>query len=65
MIKTYKELKKKIMVEKKFVDIKPFIQNLINFYLQRADKELGREEANRLIKECKLEKLGWHIVEEK
>jgi len=34
--------------------------NIVAMKLLQADKELGTAETNRLIRECKLEKYGWH-----
>jgi len=34
-------------------------ENIVSCKLRIADKELGKDEANRLIRECKLNKDGW------
>ncbi|KKK53143.1 hypothetical protein LCGC14_3097740 [marine sediment metagenome] len=33
--------------------------NIVASQLRSADEELGKDEANRLIRECKLTKYGW------
>lgn len=61
MAKTFKEIKAKIMTERKYVDIKPYSHNIISCLLRQADEEIGKGTAIKLIKQCKLEKLGWSI----
>ena len=34
--------------------------NIVGCTLRIADEKLGKDEANRLIRECYLEKDGWH-----
>jgi hypothetical protein len=52
----------KIMDERKFVDIKPYSHNIISLRLKIVSDKLGQAEANKLIKICNLEELGWYCV---
>ena len=52
----------KIMDERKFVDIKPYSHNIISLRLKIVSDKLGQAEANKLIKMCDLEELGWCCV---
>lgn len=52
----------KIMDERKFVDIKPYSHNIISLRLKIVSDKLGQAEANKLIKMCELEELGWCCV---
>ena len=51
-----------IMEERKYVGIKPYSHNIISLHLRQVSKEYGQEEANKMIKMCKLEQLGWCIT---
>ena len=51
-----------IMDERKFVDVKPFSHNIISLELRIISDKYGKETANKLIKMCKLEELGWMIT---
>jgi len=53
------EAKEKIKKEIEFVDIKPYSHNIIGLVLMSVNDDYGREQANELIDEFKLEKLGW------
>ena len=52
----------KIMDERKFVDVKPYSHNIIAIQLHIISDKYGQKTANKLIKMCKLEELGWRII---
>ena len=43
-----------------FVNLKPYSHNIINISLQAIAQQHGREEANKVIEDLDLERLGWH-----
>ena len=54
--------KLRIIHEREWVDIKPYSHNIIAASLRVVASKYGQEEANKLIDECELEKLGWKKV---
>lgn len=42
----------------------PYFNNIVSSILKEVSDTLGRDEANRLIRECQLEKLGWREEKE-
>lgn len=59
MKKTVEELREQIAEEAPFVDLKPYSHNIISLCLMQIDKEYGKDEANKAIRELGLKKLGW------
>lgn len=59
MSKTLKELRKQIIAEKRYVDRKPYSHNIISIALHIIADKFGKEEANKTIRDFKLNKLGW------
>ena len=59
---TFEDAYYKIMDERNFVDIKPYSHNIISLRLKIVSDKLGQAEANKLIKMCNLEELGWCCV---
>lgn len=55
--KTYQDFKEEILDTKRRGG--EYWHNIVSCTLRIADKELGKEEANRLIRECGLKKKGW------
>lgn len=60
--KVFKDAYMKIMEERKFVDIKPYSHNIISLELRVVSEKLGQSEANKLIRMCNLEPLGWRVI---
>jgi hypothetical protein len=56
------QLKKDILIEKAYVDIKPYSHNLICCYLRSIDEEFGKEVVNDVIVSMGLQELGWNVV---
>lgn len=59
MKKTLKEYRAGIKKEIPYVDLKPFSHNIISISLSIIAKEYGKEEANKTIRDFKLDELGW------
>jgi hypothetical protein len=59
MKKTLKELRANIKKEIPYVDLKPFSHNIISINLMIIAKEYGKDEANKTIRNLKLDELGW------
>jgi len=59
MKKTLKELRANIKKEIPYVDLKQFSHNIISINLMIIAKEYGKEEANKAIRDLKLDELGW------
>lgn len=57
--KTYKEYKDAIANHVEEIDYKPYSHNLISLMLGSVAKKWGKDKANKIIKELKLEELGW------
>ena len=53
----------KILEEIPWVDIKPFSHNIISLELGIISENYGKDVSNQLIKDFKLDKMGWHPVE--
>ena len=53
------EARKKIGNEVEWINIRPYSHNIIGMVLSSVCGEHGKEKANDLIDEFKLEKLGW------
>jgi len=51
-----------IQYESFWVDVKEYSHNLISLYLRECDGKYGRAEANNIIKETGLERLGWKTM---
>jgi len=58
--KTYQDFKETILDTKRRGG--QYWYNIVGNTLRIADKELGKDEANRLIRECGLLKKGWQEV---
>ena len=58
--KTYQDFKEEILDTKRRGG--QYWHNIVGITLRIADKELGKNEANRLICECGLLKKGWQEV---
>ncbi len=58
---TYQEYKDEIIATRARGD--QSWADLVSFKLRMADRNLGKDEANRLIRECHLEKDGWREEE--
>lgn len=60
---TYKQAKQQIRkqarVQRQYWNDEDDFLNVISSILKQVDKELGRDEANRLIRECRLARYGW------
>lgn len=48
--------------ERRWVDIKPYSENLISMYLEEVSRCFGDEEANNIIDLVGLEELGWEKI---
>jgi hypothetical protein len=60
---TLEGLREKIEEESNWVDIKPYSNTLIMLYLQKIDKDYGKDAANQAIVDCGLLDLVWNIRE--
>ncbi len=49
----------KIEDEIPYIDIKKYSHNIITLYLQAIDNNYGTDKANEVIKELKLNTMGW------
>ena len=56
---TLEDLRKEIKKEAHYVDVKSYSHNIISIALQSIDRQFGTEEANRAVRDFKLERLGW------
>ena len=56
---TLDEFKLKIAHEARYVGKKPFSHNIVSLLLNEVAKTFGKDEANNIIRECKLERKGW------
>jgi len=65
MKKTLKELRAEIKKEVPYVDFKPFSHNIISISLMIIAKDYGKEEANKAIRDLKLDELGWREEHDK
>jgi hypothetical protein len=63
MKKSLTQLRKEIRAEVPYVDVKPFSHNIIGCLLRIIDRDYGKDEANRAIKDCGLLRLGWSMRE--
>lgn len=61
-MRTLKGWRKDIRKELPYVDIKPYSHNIISIGLRAVAKKFGEKEANKIIEELKLERLGWKPV---
>lgn len=59
---TLKELRDQIKNEVAYIDKKPYSHNIIGLCLSSIDEHFGKEEANKVIKDFKLDKKGWSII---
>jgi hypothetical protein len=56
----YEEAKDKILLERPWVNRKPYYHNIIiSIILQQVSNDIGMLEADRLVRECNLKELGW------
>jgi len=62
MEKTLKELRKQILNERDWVDIKPYSHNIISICLQILSEDYGQDEANKVIRDFDLTELGWREI---
>jgi hypothetical protein len=59
---TLKEWIQTIEDEVMYVNVKPYSHNIIGFALRAIANNYGDEEANKVIEDLDLERLGWHKV---
>lgn len=59
MHRELQSLRDDIRREKRYVDKKPYSHNIISSILRIIANKYGKEEANKTIREFKLQKLGW------
>ena len=60
-IKTLNELRAEILKETAMVDVKPYSDNLVSILLRRVVEDFGSDEANAIILEYGLDKMGWEV----
>ena len=57
---TLKQIRINIAKEVPWVDIKPYSHNIISILLRMASEDYGVKEANQIVDDLNLKKLGWH-----
>ena len=62
MIETLTQLRNKIKHESKFIDVKPYSHNIVGLLLSEIAEKFGKAQANKAIKDFKLDKKGWSLV---
>ena len=57
--------KKKLIIlnERQWIDIKPYSHNIISLVLRCIAEKYGKDVANKLIKDLKLDCIGWEPEE--
>ena len=58
-MRTLKQLRLEIQMERPYVNRKPYSHNIISLVLHQIANEYGRAEANKAIKDFRLGTLGW------
>ena len=58
-MKDYDYYFNKIKYERQYVDVKPYSHNIISLELQIVSEKFGQAKANTIIRELKLDELGW------
>jgi hypothetical protein len=54
------ELRSRIQKEAPFVGVRPYSHNIIRMTLAEIDEHFGRTEANKAVRDCKLEQKGFN-----
>ena len=59
--KTLNEYRSQILKETAMVGVKPYSDNLVSILLRRVAEDFGSAEANAIILEYGLDKMGWSV----